>query len=89
MWKIFLKSRGHLFDQIKEKGDIVVANIVTDVILDLIKDIRRNLNEQGILIASGIILDRLEDVKSALEEEKIEILSIEKMGEWVALCCRV
>ena len=86
---IFEIREGHLFDQIKEKGDIVVANIVTDVILDLIKDIRRNLNEQGILIASGIILDRLEDVKSALEEEKIEILSIEKMGEWVALCCRV
>ena len=77
---IFEIREGHLFDQIKEKGDIVVANIVTDVILDLIKDIRRNLNEQGILIASGIILDRLEDVKSALEEEKLRYFLLKK---WV------
>jgi ribosomal protein L11 methyltransferase len=80
---------GNLFDVLKEKGDIVVANIIADVIIDLVKDIKLFLNRDGIFIASGIILDRLEDVKEVFNNENIEILSIEKMGEWVAICCRI
>ena len=86
---MFKIREGYLFDQVKEKGDIVVANIVTDVILNLIKDIRSYLNDGGIFIASGIILDRFEDLKLALEGDNIKILSVEKMGEWIALCCSV
>ena len=80
--------KGNAFDVIKEKGDIVVANIIADIIIDLAKDIRLFLKQDGIFIASGIILDRLEDVKDAFGNEGIEIFCIEKMGEWVALCCR-
>lgn len=80
---------GNLFDVLKEKGDIVVANIIADVIIELVKDIKQFLKRDGIFIASGIIIDRLEDVKDVFNYEDIEILSIEKMGEWVALCCRI
>lgn len=80
---------GNAFDVIKEKGDIVVANIIADTIIDLAKDIRLFLNQNGIFIASGIILERLEDVKDAFKNEDIEIFCTEKMGEWIALCCKI
>lgn len=78
--------QGDLLDKVTEQGDIVVANIIADVIIELSKIIRKFLKKDGVFIASGIILDRLEDVKEACRRENIEILSIKELGEWAALC---
>lgn len=81
--------QGDLFDKVREQVDIVVANIIADVIIELSKNIRKVLKKDGIFIASGIILDRLEDVKEVCRQENIKILSIKEMGEWAALCLTV
>lgn len=78
---------GDLLDVVKEKADIVVANIIADTIIHLMEQIKNFLKKDGIFIASGIILDRQEDVKRACHKEGLRILSIDTMGEWVAICC--
>lgn len=49
-----------------QKFDIILANIVADVIIDILPDVRKYLKDDGLFIASGIIDDREEDVKAAL-----------------------
>lgn len=80
---------GNLMDVVDEKADVVVANIIADIIMFLSKDIKTFLNKDGIFISSGIILDKIEDVKKSLIENGLEVISVETMGEWVAIISRV
>lgn len=80
---------GNALDLVKGKADIIVANIIADVIMDLAKDVREFLNEEGLFIASGIILDRFQDVKKAFERAGLKIVDTEKMGEWLAICSKI
>ena len=67
------------------KFDIVLANIVADVIIEISPTIKNILKADGIFIASGIIDDREDDVKTALTHAGFEIKDrIVKEG-WVSL----
>lgn len=68
--------------------DIVVANILADVIIPLAKVVPAYLADGGIFITSGIQESRAEDVKKALLTEGFSILSLDQMGEWVAIAAR-
>ncbi|MGE5329502.1 MAG: 50S ribosomal protein L11 methyltransferase [Deltaproteobacteria bacterium] len=68
-----------------EKYDVVVANIVANVIIDIAPKVVEFLNEGGIFIASGIIKDRKEEVEKAILDNGFKILEISNMGEWVAI----
>ena len=68
---------------IDDRYDLVVANIISDVILMLQYDLKRLLNNNGILILSGI-LDKYE--KTIKDNFKDMILIEEfKNNEWVTL----
>lgn len=67
------------------KADIVVANIVADVIIDMCRHVPLYLEEGGIYLASGIIQERILSVKEALEKNGFDILAEEEKGEWIAL----
>lgn len=81
-------KHGNLMDTINEQADVVVANIIADIIILLAKDIPRFLKEEGIFITSGIILDKIDAVKEGLEANNLEILEVNKMGEWAAIVSR-
>jgi len=50
---------GNLLNVVENKTfDVVVANILADVILMLLKDISKVISKDGILILSGIIEDK-------------------------------
>lgn len=77
--------QGDLLDKIEDKYDIIVANIIADVIIDLSKHIDSYLNPGGIFIASGIIKDRINDVEFALAQQGFKITEKKIKGEWVAI----
>jgi len=81
--------RGDLMDVVTEKADIIVANIIAEIIVILSKDIKNFLKEKGIFIASGIILDKVEEVKESLVSNGLEIVKVEKMGEWAAIVSKL
>lgn len=70
--------------------DIIVANIVADVIINITSTVRKSLEEGGIYIVSGIIKDRKQDVEDKLVSEGFKVLEQSDMGEWVAMAaeCR-
>jgi ribosomal protein L11 methyltransferase len=80
--------RGHLGAAIKEPFDLVAANILTDVILELLDDLQRVSKRKGIFICSGIISRHKERVLSALEDHRFDILTIDTLENWIAIAAR-
>lgn len=77
---------GDLVSIVKEdKFDVVVANILADVLLILLKDISKVVKKDGLVIFSGIIEDKLEEMKRAIEDVGLEILEIKAEKEWRAI----
>lgn len=77
---------GDLISVVKEdKFDVVVANILADVLLILLKDISKVVRKDGLVIFSGIIEDKLEEMKKAIESQGLEILEVKEDKEWRAI----
>ncbi|HBE9428537.1 50S ribosomal protein L11 methyltransferase [Clostridioides difficile] len=80
---------GNLTDVIKDKADVIVANIIADIIKILAKDVQNFMKEDAIFISSGIILDKVEEVKESLIEHGFEIVEVQKLGEWSAIVSKL
>ncbi len=79
---------GDLLEVVRESGDVVIANIISDVIVMLAKPVRQRIVDGGIFICSGISADRREDVLKALDEAGFEVLDSLNEGEWCAMAAR-
>lgn len=79
---------GNLVDVVKEKGELIVSNIIADVIIMLADQIEQVMAPGGIWIASGIIQMRKEDVLAVIEEKGFEILEIQEQREWIAVVAK-
>ena len=75
---------GNLLDQVHGQYDIITANIVADVIISLLADIKPFMKPNGILILSGIIRERQADVERALTEHQYVVNEKYQDGEWIA-----
>ncbi len=68
-----------------EEFNVVVANIVADVIIDISGRVRQFLTKDGIYIVSGIIRDRAEEVRETLIGCGFRMVEEQSSGEWVAM----
>lgn len=68
--------------------DIVVANILADVIIPMAPVILDRLKKGGYFITSGIIDFKENEVKEAIEKAGLEIVEINRQGEWVNITAR-
>lgn len=71
-----------------ERYDIVVANILAQVLVELTPVIVYQLKNGGIYITSGIIDDKEETVISAVRAAGLEVLEVNHQGEWVSIIAR-
>ncbi|MCI9330065.1 MAG: 50S ribosomal protein L11 methyltransferase [Ruminococcus sp.] len=71
-----------------EKYDIVAANILADVLVELTPVIVSRLKPGGIYITSGIIDDKEQTVVEAVERAGLEVLDVTYQGEWVSVTAR-
>lgn len=71
--------------QEENKYDIVVANIIANVIIDLTSVIPYYLKINSLFITSGIIKDRKQDVLDACIKNGMSCIETLEMGEWVAM----
>lgn len=65
--------------------DLVCANILSEIIVELIPDIRRVLKPAGILICSGIIEAKKEMVTGGLAANGFGIRDMTAEDEWIAI----
>lgn len=75
---------GDLATNVDGKYDIVCANIVADVIIRLLPDVSRFLNDNGVMIISGIIDIRKDDVLSAVAQNGFKIVQEKYKDNWCA-----
>lgn len=71
-----------------ERYDIVVANILADVLVELTPVIKNCLKDGGIYITSGIIDDKEETVVEAVRAAGLQVLEVTYQGEWVSVTAR-
>ena len=79
---------GHLTEGLTGTYDVVVANILADVILDLLDRVGRVLKPAGLLICSGIIEARRVEIVDRMEKLGFEAISVAVQEEWVAVTGR-
>ena len=78
-----------LQDRLCEKRyDVVAANIVASVIIELTKIVPRMIKPDGVYIMSGIIGERLDEVLAALAENGFEVLEVRAGDDWRAVMAR-
>ncbi len=80
---------GNLMDVVEGTADIIVANIIAEVILILIDDVKKMINKDGVFIASGIIREKEKMVTDALHEKGFTIKEVRREGEWVCIVSEV
>lgn len=67
------------------KADVIIANIIADIIIMLMKDIPVKLNDNGIFLASGIIEERVADIEAEAAKEGLKVDAIDHRGGWVVM----
>ncbi len=81
-------AAGDLLSVVTGQYPVVVANIVADVILTLLKDLYRVLLPGGVFVASGIIDTRKEELLAGIQAAGLSVLSVEEERGWVAFVCQ-
>ncbi|MDR0840190.1 MAG: 50S ribosomal protein L11 methyltransferase [Christensenellaceae bacterium] len=65
--------------------EVVCANIVASVIIELCKIVPRMLKPGGSFVMSGIIAERLEEVHAALADNGFAVLDTQRSEDWCAV----
>jgi len=78
---------GNLTDDLDDRFDIIVANILSEVILELLGTIDQCMLPGGVLLCSGIYKDNCEDVLMKMQQQGLKILEERHQDSWVAIAC--
>jgi len=71
------------------RWDVVVSNIIADVIIALVDDVRERLRPGGLWLAGGIIEERLPQVEEALRRSGFQLVGRRLKGGWAVLEARL
>lgn len=85
----FQVETGSLTSGIDRRFDVVVANILTGVILELLPSIPHVLKPGGLLITSGIIAENRKKVVAALAERHFHVLEVREKHGWIGIAARL
>lgn len=83
-----LSDKGLVAELMKNKYQVVLANIVADVIIPLSAFAGDFMTEGGYFICSGIIDTRSDEVRAALEKNGFTVVEKKEKTGWCAFICR-
>lgn len=72
-----------LLKDVKETPDIIVANILPHILVNMLEDAYRLLPKGGYLILGGILKEKGPDIEQSLAKDRWEILQTTYLGDWV------
>lgn len=78
-------STGIIQDMEKNSNDLIVANIIASVIVDISDEVKARLKKDGLFITSGIIKERKQEVYDEYTSKGFKLIDTEELGEWVAM----
>lgn len=84
--KVFLGSADTLAQECLQY-DLVVANIETDILIEIMPHLVKLLKNDSFLILSGIFIEKKEDMIFSIKKHNLKIVSKEEGKEWMSLTC--
>lgn len=75
---------GDLTEKVSGMFDVVCANIVADAIIELLKNIKNFLKNNGVFVCSGIIDTRAAEVENAFADNGYKVVSHSRKDNWHA-----
>ena len=78
-------AAGHLVDDLDGPFDVVAANILSEVVLDLLPGVIRVLKKSGVFICSGIVSPQKRAVLAGLHKAGFEIVEVSEKAGWIAM----
>ena len=79
----FTVVQGNLSDKVNGKFNVVVANIVADIIMELNKDVGRFLTDDGVYITGGIIESREDEVLMSFAQNGFQVIERFEEKGWL------
>ena len=71
------------------KFDLVIANIETDVLIEILTELKELLKPDSTLILSGILLEKESSMNNAIRENKLNIILRKRKNDWVSLMLNI
>jgi len=71
-------------DKITEKYDFVCANILHNVLFEIMGDLKNIMKDDGILSLSGILNEKKDIVLEAIERENLKIIDTIIQDQWIS-----
>ncbi len=81
-------QEGDLTKDVDKVVDLIVANLMAPLVIELSGAAADHLVEKGIYISSGILIEKRDMVADAVKEAGFEILEILEEGEWCAIAAQ-
>jgi ribosomal protein L11 methyltransferase len=78
-------KQGDLLHGTEGQADVIVANILADVIIQLLPDVPGKLKDDGVFLASGVIEQYLDDVTRAAEAVGLTVTKVDRIQDWVGI----
>ena len=80
--------QGDLATGVQGRFDVIFANIVADIVIRLLPDVKPHLNPGGVLVASGIVDVRRDEVLAAMARAGLTVTDLREEKGWYAITCR-
>jgi len=82
-------TKGDLAFDVHKKYNLAVSNILADVIIHLLENIKSILCEDGLFICSGFTIDSKEKIEERMEVQGFKVIDSEVKESWVAIVGRL
>lgn len=76
---------GDLVGSVHQKYNMVVSNILANVIIDLVENIKDVLVDNGVFICSGFTVESKETVENKIKAQGFKIVEYDIKEDWVAV----
>lgn len=85
---VFKIITGDLVRGIRQRFDLVAANLTTKIISILLEGIHKVLGQDGIFICSGIPAADKQKIRDKLEPAGLEVIETLADEDWISMACR-
>lgn len=83
---VSIDVRAGTLDQVEtEECDLIIANIIASIIIDILPDVASRMKKDGKFLASGIIAEKKQAVADAMTATWLLPVEIREEGGWVAI----
>lgn len=81
-------KEGDLTKNVDKVVDLIVANLMAPLVIELSGAAAEHLTDKGVYISSGILVEKRDMVSEAVKSAGFEILEILEEGEWCAIAAQ-